>query len=307
MIKKCIGCGSILQSIDKELTGFTPLLKNKYCMRCFKLRNYNEKKDTIPLKDMNNIIDKINKDKIYTFFLVDSMYINYSIINIYNKIKSDKCIILTKIDLIKKYINIEKYIDNIKDTFKINDEIYYISNKDNLNTKNILKYMDINNIDKTYIVGNTNVGKSSLINRMLDNNDITVSKYKNTTLDIISLRIDGKTIYDTPGFNIYDSLDISKNLNIKVRNLVTKDITNILINNKYFIGNFGNNNITFYIFDDIKITKVYKDSNNYTYLDIKDNSDLIIYGIGFIKIKIACKIKIDNNLLDYVYIRRSLV
>ena len=45
MNKRCIGCGKILQDQDKSSEGYTPNLKNEYCMRCFRLKNYGEKKE----------------------------------------------------------------------------------------------------------------------------------------------------------------------------------------------------------------------------------------------------------------------
>ncbi|MCQ2570055.1 MAG: ribosome biogenesis GTPase YqeH, partial [Limosilactobacillus sp.] len=47
---RCIGCGSIIQSEDKQGLGYTPASAVKkgletnelYCQRCFRLRHYNE-------------------------------------------------------------------------------------------------------------------------------------------------------------------------------------------------------------------------------------------------------------------------
>src|SRR5699024_1568356 len=57
-----------------------------------------------------------------------------------------------------------------------------------------------------YIIGCTNVGKSTLINRFIrqfsrdDRPLITTSMFPGTTLNLIDLPLeDGKTLYDTPG------------------------------------------------------------------------------------------------------------
>ena len=50
---RCIGCGAIIQTTDKNAVGFTPtsaLEKGQekgevYCQRCFRLRHYNEIQD----------------------------------------------------------------------------------------------------------------------------------------------------------------------------------------------------------------------------------------------------------------------
>ena len=51
MTKRCIGCGAVLLNTDKTKNGYTPKLENKYCMRCFRLTNYNDLTETITEKD----------------------------------------------------------------------------------------------------------------------------------------------------------------------------------------------------------------------------------------------------------------
>ena len=47
MTKRCIGCGAVLQNTNKTINGYTPKIENKYCMRCFRLTNYNDLTETI--------------------------------------------------------------------------------------------------------------------------------------------------------------------------------------------------------------------------------------------------------------------
>ena len=47
MIKKCLGCGAIMQMQDKNKIGYIneeKYMDAKYCERCFKLINYGEYK-----------------------------------------------------------------------------------------------------------------------------------------------------------------------------------------------------------------------------------------------------------------------
>lgn len=39
MIKKCTGCGIILQTEDINKEGYTENIDNELCLRCFKLKN----------------------------------------------------------------------------------------------------------------------------------------------------------------------------------------------------------------------------------------------------------------------------
>jgi 30S ribosome assembly GTPase len=61
-----------------------------------------------------------------------------------------------------------------------------------------------------YVVGATNVGKSTLINRLISDysdlkRELTVSRYPGTTLDAVHIPLDdGRSIIDTPGI-VYES------------------------------------------------------------------------------------------------------
>ena len=45
MIKKCQGCGVILQSEDIKKEGYVDIIDKDVCERCFKLTNYGEYKE----------------------------------------------------------------------------------------------------------------------------------------------------------------------------------------------------------------------------------------------------------------------
>ena len=42
MTKKCSGCGITLQTINENVLGYIKDINKDLCMRCFKLKNYNE-------------------------------------------------------------------------------------------------------------------------------------------------------------------------------------------------------------------------------------------------------------------------
>ena len=41
-MKKCKGCGAILQSKDQNAPGYTPKENSDYCQRCFRLIHYDD-------------------------------------------------------------------------------------------------------------------------------------------------------------------------------------------------------------------------------------------------------------------------
>ena len=74
MNKRCIGCGLLLQDQDELEPGYTPNLKNDYCKRCFRLKNYGEKNEETVNEE--NILKKVNKGEGLAFFLVDFLNLN---------------------------------------------------------------------------------------------------------------------------------------------------------------------------------------------------------------------------------------
>ena len=77
MIKKCKGCGVVLQSDNINKIGYTPNINNKICQRCFKIKNYGEVIDSKKEFDNESIIKKINNYKnffIFIFYFLNKYY-----------------------------------------------------------------------------------------------------------------------------------------------------------------------------------------------------------------------------------------
>ena len=81
--KKCLGCGSVLQSDNASKDGFVKLSiydKADYCERCFKIMHYGEYSVLDKKIDADGIIRNINSDNISSVaFLVDALNINENI------------------------------------------------------------------------------------------------------------------------------------------------------------------------------------------------------------------------------------
>lgn len=330
MNKKCIGCGSILQSDDRNKIGYIikeKISDAKYCERCFKITNYNEK-IIVPLKGINTyIIDEINKDDKYVFFLVDFLNINEETIDTFKKIKNNKTLVISKLDIIPRSIKQNLIINWLKEVYGITENIIFISSVKNLNTGSIENILERNNQKEAYILGYTNAGKSTLINKLciennITNNKITTSLIPNTTLDFIKIKLnDNLTIIDSPGFTLNQTLyndnefELIERINpktfLKPITHQTKDITSIIIENKIRITPQNKNSLTFYTSNKINITKVFNDNNELkdnkeTIYNIKDNSDIVIKGLGFINIKKECNLIVNSEYQDLIEIRKSM-
>lgn len=324
-MNKCLGCGAILQKDDISKEGYTTDLNKKYCKRCFDITHYNKyiisnKKNEEYLKKIN-YINKTNDLVILTVDLFSM--IDFENINISNPI----ILVFTKKDLIPRSIKEEKILEKIVTKNNVKSKIF-ISSKNNYNLDLLMnlinKYKTSKNV---YVVGLTNAGKSSLVNKIVKNysdgiSDITVSNLPSTTLDFIEKKInDNLVLIDTPGL-----LDNGNIINL-AQNLIKKIIPNkeinpiiyqikhkqsIIIEDILKVDLFENNNVIFYISNNLKIERIYKDNdklinlNKYN-LNILDNQDLVIKGLGFIKFKKKCNIEIYLPKEVDFFIRNSII
>ena len=327
MSKKCIGCGTELQTQNPEEKGYIREDKykdSKYCERCFKIIHYNEKVVT-ELKNINDyILGEINKKAKYVYFLVDLLNTTKETMSTFKNIKAPKTLIISKLDIIPKSIKNNLIINWLKEEYQIKEEVLFQSSKKNLNTKSILNKLSNQNIKEVYIVGYTNAGKSTLINKLTNadnNNKITTSSIPNTTIDFIKIKENDISIIDSPGFtnnNTFynqDEFDLIKRVmprtTLKPRTYQVKPISSILIEDKTRLMSSVNNSFTFYISNDINIERVFDNNKiltdkEYITLDIPENSDLVIKSLGFINIKKACTLKIYTDKKELFEIRKSM-
>ena len=306
MIKNCIGCGMILQDTNKDEIGYTPNIKNDYCMRCFRLKNYGEKNLNETVNE-DNIISKVNKSKGVVFFLIDYLNINNYTLNIFKKIKVKKVLIISKIDVLRRDMKFNKISKWLKEEYNINDDILYLSTRKFYGVKSIINYMEKYEYKTGYILGITNAGKSTLINKILEcyniNKEIIISNKPNTTLDFIKLNVDNYILFDTPGFT-YPNMNV-KLINKEIKPItynITKETT-IFINESYSIFFKDPTSVTLYLNDVSSLKKSFKSTHG-KLLTLKDNQDIVIPGVGFINVKKASDIIIND--LENIEIRNSI-
>lgn len=311
MSKICFGCGTKLQYSNKDAKGYVPenkLNDAKYCMRCFKLMHYGVNiNDTVP-KRVEEILYLVNSDDKFTIFMCDFLSLSDKIINVYNKIKGKKLLLISKIDVIPKDIKIDTIRKYIMDNYKVNN-VRFVSSVNDYGIDSLINYLITNNIRESYILGETNSGKSTLINNILDAFDskltkTTISSSKNTTLDFIRLNVNNNlTIIDSPGF-VTDSYEVNYPLKKVIKPLTyqMKD-GEVLKIDKFYLNFSASTSITIYSCYDLEIKKYYKDDISFTYNEkINSNSDIVIYGLGFINVKNECTIgvsNIDSSLLEF--------
>ena len=325
-MNKCIGCGAVLQSNDVSKEGY---IKNNgnLCERCFRIKHYNEYKQVSKTnEDFIPILKDINNTKDLVVLVLDLFNLPENLDIITNNINNEILLVLTKRDILPKSIydeNIFKYIDNYKLNYV--DKIIISSLKNynfDLLLEKINKYKKSKNV---YVVGFTNAGKSTMINHLIKNYsnldlEITTSILTSTTLNTIEVPLlDDLILLDTPGIlesgNIIDYLDnslIKKIIPKKEIKPITYQIKNkqtILIDN---ICNLevSDTNLTIYMSNSLNIKRVYKEikkENKRKIVIDKKNTDVVILGLGFIRIMNPGTIYLDIDEKIKVFTRKSLI
>ena len=292
-MNKCVGCGKALQYEDINKIGYA-VKGSDICKRCFDLTHYNKNIELNNYIDNNKLLENINKKKIFTIFLCDIISLNDKVIDIYNNIKNDKIFVLTKVDIIPKNIKYESIIRNIENSFKIKPLIFSYKNT---KLKNNL-FSLIEKHKKVLITGIVSSGKSTLINTLFDEN-ITVSHYRNTTLDFIEINKDNLTIIDSPGFDTKVITERSKNI-LKEKIINLKKGFELTIDN---ISLYSDDDINICIFMPNLMVKTYKNKDKYKMVKINNNTDLVFDNF-FIYFKKGATIYLNNDSFN---LRESII
>lgn len=214
---KCQGCGVLIQTTDQDQPGFTPKssLENEdlLCRRCFRLKHYNETQDVaVTDDDFLRMVSSIRDANGLVVHVIDIFDVNGTILSSLPRIVGDNPIILVgnKIDLLPKSTNkrkLEHWLRASAKTagIKVKD-VFLISSKNGHGVEDLANKIDVYREKKNvYIVGVTNVGKSTFINHIIKQssglkNVITTSYFPGTTLGFIEIPLDDDTyLIDTPG------------------------------------------------------------------------------------------------------------
>ena len=292
-MNKCIGCGKTLQYEDINKIGYA-VKGSDICKRCFELTHYNKNIELNNYIDNNKLLENINKKKIFTIFLCDILSLSNETIKIYENIQNDKVFVLTKVDILPKNIKYESIIRNIENSFKIKPLIFSYKNT---KLKNNL-FSLIEKHKKVLITGIVSSGKSTLINTLFDEN-ITVSHYRNTTLDFIEINKDNLTIIDSPGFDTKVITERSKNI-LKEKIINLKKGFELTIDN---ISLYSDDDINICIFMPNLMVKTYKNKDKYKMVKINNNTDLVFDNF-FIYFKKGATIYLNNDSFN---LRESII
>ena len=217
----CIGCGAAIQTTDKTQAGFTPssaLEKGLetgqvYCQRCFRLRHYNEISDVnISDDDFIKLLHEVGESDALVVNVIDIFDFNGSVIPGLSRFVSGNDVLLVgnKKDILPKSVKDGKVTQWL--TERAHEvglrpvDVVLTSAQNKQAIKELMEKIESHRKGRdVYVVGVTNVGKSTLINAIIqeitgDKDIITTSRFPGTTLDKIEIPLDdGAYLFDTPG------------------------------------------------------------------------------------------------------------
>lgn len=330
--KICSGCGVALQDENVLQEGYTTSLENDICQRCFRMKNYGEYQVvTKSNEEYLEILKGVGKTKDLVLYVTDLLNLEEDILKIREYIKNKMILVLNKKDILPKSVKEEKLLKYFEENNVFFEEIIVISVEKNINIDYLLKRIKFFQTTKNvYVVGHTNAGKSTLINKLIknysDNNqELTMSPLPSTTLNTVKIEInDYLTLIDTPGLvdmgsiiNYVDGKMLKKlcpKKEIKPRTYQLKKGSSLIIEDIFRLDYIEGekNSFTLFISNDVNVKRInskrddLKNLNKVDY-DVKYDSDLVINGLGFIKIVNKGKVSIYIDKTIKTFMRKSLI
>lgn len=214
--KRCPGCGVMLQTEDPNALGYIPpeaLSREEVrCQRCFRIKHYQDIMEVeIEPEQYRQIVEQIARQKALVVQVVDLFDVSGSWIPGLARTIGRQPLLLVgnKLDLLPRDVNLKRLEQWLMRQARLEgifpDDVHLVSSKNGQGFEELTEKLKRMRGDLDVLVlGATNVGKSTFINRLFGggsfSGEITTSPYPGTTLDTIRLKMDdGGEIVDTPG------------------------------------------------------------------------------------------------------------
>lgn len=310
--KTCKGCGQILQSDDINKKGYVPFEKllikeDLVCRNCFRLKNYG----MVP-QELNDVseYEKIVRENIKKCDLIlaifDIVDISSSMIPAILDLldEKDNIVVLNKLDILDPHYTKpsisawfrEMIIEN--NIFPQSFCFVSAKNKEGINgiLHKIKDYVGSKKNINICVVGASNVGKSSVLNRLIGQDKLTTSKYSGTTKRGVKTTIKYKDIkisfIDTPGIvpkgRMSELLPSDKSVlllsnkkiqkkNIKINEnqyLMFENLIYLKALNKCSLDLYASKNIQFHITNENKVRELL--NNGFFTLLSKEESEIYL-------------------------------
>lgn len=338
-MKQCLGCGSQLQTHNENERGYAKDLSHDYCQSCFRLRHYRDFKRVKAQVNDGDTLSFIEGFKGHVIWVLDIMHLNQSLHpgllrTLRNK---DVVLVVNKRDLLSKTMSEGKLTQSIMMALKGTDisfsEILFVSALKRGSLDGLKPYLED---APCAFVGCVNAGKSSVLNKLLGQDDLSVSPVASTTADVVHLETEDYDVYDTPGLSteteLSDKFSDEALVLLSPQKEIKPKVFQIYEEQTFIIGNIGaitikpkkTVNVVSYLPFDIKRIKPERMEANLALnheimienpkyrrrnwpLDLK-NMDIEIFDLGFISIQGECE-KIETYMdqaCELVY-RRAMI
>ncbi len=227
-IRRCYGCGVILQTVDANLPGYVPeeqLVKHEVvlCQRCFRMQHYGKDEhtgDPTVNEEFHKILEAAQKENALIVYVFDLFSFESSFVTAFNeKIKGlTTLIVANKRDLLPREVNDQKIHDYVakraQEAGMVVSDIVITSSIKNYNMDELKEKIQTRREGRNvYFIGAASSGKSSIINNFIKNYSnttsmlITTSPFPGTTLRVIEIPLDESSfLFDTPGISVDNSL-----------------------------------------------------------------------------------------------------
>ncbi len=328
-MNSCHGCGAILQTDEKEKEGYTTSLENRFCERCFRIKNYNEYQKSTKGKEVFLENLKTIEPSHLMVLVVDLFQIPKNLEEITTLFSNPILLVLTKRDLLPVSLYEEKLKNYFLEESKQIVDTVIISSSRNYHFDELMeKIRKYQTSKEVYVIGYTNAGKSSMINRILLDYtqkipEITTSMLPRTTLENLEIEIDSHfTLIDTPGLLDEKSLLVhleEKDLKKVMPKKMIRPLSYQVKEPQWiYLDRYGvvecpeENDLIFYFSNTLEMTRyrknkeIPKDFVKHSF-SMQGREDVVIDGLGFIKVMRP------GNLIIYtypevdVYVRKSLI
>ncbi|SIS67218.1 ribosome biogenesis GTPase YqeH [Alicyclobacillus vulcanalis] len=215
----CVGCGAVLQSEDERMPGYVPEShrdrEDVLCRRCFRIRHYGEFAPVVVdeatyQRQVGAIFDRPG----LVLYVVDVFDLAGSLIPSARRFvaSSDVVVVVNKVDLLPADVEYEALADWIRDEVRASGvepvDVAFVSAEKRRGVPRLADRVAREVHRPVYVIGMANVGKSTLLNAMIEQlserkQPFTVSRRPGTTLAMSSVHIQGPygevELVDTPG------------------------------------------------------------------------------------------------------------
>ncbi len=217
--RSCVGCGALLQSDRQDEPGYVPRSatekEQNLCRRCFRIRHYGEfSRVNISPDDYSREVSRVIDNPGLVLYTLDVFDLMGSLVPGLHRyiVGSRVVVVVNKTDVLPKEVNIESAKDwvweTIEDTGLIVDDVVFVSAATGQGIDELTALVKAYHKPLVYVVGMANVGKSTLLNRILQpyggQASFTVSRMPGTTLGLSAVELPLSktatvTLVDTPG------------------------------------------------------------------------------------------------------------